>query len=403
MADSVAAAADHGRRKLVRGLRSRRGEIEQALLARVYGIEDPVGAEPEYLHGLRSAVAAAVDYVLEILESRDDGPVAVPAELLTQARLAARAEIGIDTVLRRYISGFLLIVDFVLRDQDSGVGVGADSHRLLRLHGYQLDHLIAMIAKEYEREAQSKVRTGAEQRTARVERLLAGQSLDSGDLGYQMDGWHVGLLITGEAPTATFQRMATNLDRRLLLVRPKADLAWAWLGGRERLGSSRIVEELRRTGLLGARVAVGEPLSGLGGWRLSHRQAKAAMPLTAQQEKAVVRYADVSVVASVSQDEVALSSLQELYLRPLSGEKNGGVALRDTLRAYLSSARSITSAAAILGVSRQTVRSRLREAEEKLGCSLDACGCDLEIALRIDQQWRLTRNGVENADPLIAV
>jgi len=127
------------------------------------------------------------------------------------------------------------------------------------------------------------------------------------------------------------------------------------------------------------------------------------MPLTAQQEKAVVRYADVSVVASVSQDEVALSSLQELYLRPLSGEKNGGVALRDTLRAYLSSARSITSAAAILGVSRQTVRSRLREAEEKLGCSLDACGCDLEIALRIDQQWRLTRNGVENADPLIAV
>ena len=56
-----------------------------------------------------------------------------------------------------------------------------------------------------------------------------------------------------------------------------------------------------------------------------------------------------------------------------------------TLRAYFEAARNMSSAAAILGVSRRTVATRLAAVEERLGGPLDAIGAELEIALRLDQ------------------
>jgi DNA-binding PucR family transcriptional regulator len=107
-----------------------------------------------------------------------------------------------------------------------------------------------------------------------------------------------------------------------------------------------------------------------------------------------VRYGDQGLLASVCRDRVLVESLQQLYIDPLSGGKDGGEILRETLRAYFEAGCNVSSAGAALEVHRQTVTSRLRAVEEMLGCSLADCSVELNLALRLAQF--LNRPGSED-------
>jgi len=52
---------------------------------------------------------------------------------------------------------------------------------------------------------------------------------------------------------------------------------------------------------------------------------------------------------------------------------------------FFAAERNVSSAAMALGVNRNTVASRLRAIEERLGRSLGACAPDLEAALRLEE------------------
>jgi DNA-binding PucR family transcriptional regulator len=131
-------------------------------------------------------------------------------------------------------------------------------------------------------------------------------------------------------------------------------------------------------------VTVGEPGEGLSGWRLSHRQAKAALPIAERRGQAILRYADVALLASILRDDLVATSLHQLYLAPLERARDGGKVARETLRAYFAAEQNISSTAAALGVDRRTVTNRIRSIEELLGHPLQASATDLEIALRLD-------------------
>jgi len=85
------------------------------ILTRVYGIADPTAvAEPGYVDGLRRSVSVALGFAFAVIEGGSDRPPSpVPAELLVQARLAARNGVSLDTVLRRYCSGNAFFSDGV--------------------------------------------------------------------------------------------------------------------------------------------------------------------------------------------------------------------------------------------------------------------------------------------------
>jgi DNA-binding PucR family transcriptional regulator len=72
-----------------------------------------------------------------------------------------------------------------------------------------------------------------------------------------------------------------------------------------------------------------------------------------------------------------------LFLAPLAEERDGGAVARQTLRAYFEAERNASSAAALLEVSRQTVGSRLRAIEERIGRPLSACANELEATMRL--------------------
>ena len=371
---------------LVARLRARRTEIEQATLTRVHSVSDSSkGSDPEYADGLRAAVSAALELGIEAVERSEDRPAPIPTVLLSQARLAARHGVKLETVLRRYLAGYTLLGDFLIEESERGGQLnGASLKRLLRVQAALLDRLIAAVSEEYAREERGRLGNAEQRRAERVERLLAGQLLDTSELAYDFAGHHLGAIASGATVTDALRDLATALDCRLLLISRGEGSVWAWLGARRKIDLDQLDSTLaarwpRQTGL-----ALGELSQGLAGWRLTHRQAKAAFSFALRASRPLVRYADVALLASIHEDEVLTASLRELFLTPLEAERDGGLMLRQTLRAYLAAGRNLSSAACALGVSRQTVGRRLGKAEELLGRTLDACAVDLEVALLLE-------------------
>lgn len=365
-------------------LQARRAEIEQAVLTRVYAVSDPTEVmDPVYADGLRSSVSAAVAYGVAGVEQRDEAQPP-PHLLLTQARLAARHGVGLDTVLRRYFAGHALLGDFLIEEAAQG-GVKDDAlRRVLRTQATHFDRLLAAVSVEHSREAERRLGGGSEERRGRqIERLLAGELLDTSALAYDFEGSHLAAIASGPGAAKALGGLVETLDCRLLLVHRSEETVWAWLGSRRRSDPAELEELVASLWPADVALSVGEPADGLAGWRLSHQQARAALPLALRSSEPLVRYSKVALLASVLQDELLVGALDQFYLAPLKCGRDGGVSARETLRAYFAADRNTSSAAAALGVSRHTVTSRLRTIEESLGRPLNACAPEIEIALRL--------------------
>jgi DNA-binding PucR family transcriptional regulator len=96
-----------------------------------------------------------------------------------------------------------------------------------------------------------------------------------------------------------------------------------------------------------------------------------------------VRYGEAALLAAVLQDDLLAASLYQLFIEPLTYERDEGAMALETLCAYFASERNAASAAAVLGVSRQAVNGRLRMIEERLGRTINGSGPELEVALRV--------------------
>lgn len=378
------ASHERGETAVAERLRARREEIEQAALLRVNAVSKPPrGAGPEYVEGLRNAVATGLDYGLAGVEHGEEAAPPIPETLLAQARLAARSGVSLDTVLRRYLACHTLLDDFLIDEAERGRPLdGATLKRLLRSQAAIVDHLLAVVSNAYTEEARRSPRGSKRQKAERIERLLDGEPLDTGGLGYDFDVWHLGIVISPPSAETWIAAFARELDCRLLAVHCEEAILWAWLGSRRRLDPEAIcLDRLPEQG--GTRtLGMGEPGRGLSGWRLTHQQARAAMSISLRSGEPE-RYANVALLASVARDVVLAKSLHELYLAPLEEERDDGEALQETLRAYFDAGQNVSSAAAALGVSRQTVTSRLRTVERRIHRPLPQCSAELIVALQL--------------------
>jgi hypothetical protein len=374
------------RSALAAGLRERLPELEGAIGTRVYAISDPHQvADPAYPQGLNAALAAAIEHRLAVLEDGERQAPAVPAVLLAQARLDARDGVALDTVLRRYFAGNAVFGDFLVEEAERGEVPSSVLRRLLGEQATLGDRLIAAVSAEHEREAKNRPRSAADRRRECVKSLLAGELVDYSELGYDLDAQHLALMFKGEGAEELMRGLASTLDRRLLAVQREEELKWAcWLGGTRPLAVEKALGALADLVPDGVFVSVGEPAEGLSGWRFSHRQAKAALPVAERKGRRVVRYADVAVLASILRDDLLVTSLRQLYLTPLEGARDGGKVARETLRAYFEAERNVSSTAAALRVDRHTVRNRLRAIEELIDRPLQGSLVNLELALRLD-------------------
>jgi hypothetical protein len=398
-----AASGARNRSGLSARLQARLPELECEALTRAYSISDPADAtDPTYREGLRSAVATALDYGLTGIEGADRKAPPIPVGLLAQARLAARSGIGLDTVLRRYCAGYSLFNDLLVSEAERTGGCRpAELKPLLRTLATRFDRLLAAVSDEYAREASAGLNTSEHHRAELVQRLLAGELFDlaslTAELTYSFECSHLGAIATGPGSAAAIEGLAASLDRRLLLVRREEGALWAWLGGRRGFDPDAVAPLLSSSLPAQTIIALGEPGEGLAGWRLTHRQAAAALPIALRGSRPIVRYADVALLASACQDDLLATSLRQLYLAPLQSERDGGQAARETLRAYFAAERNISSAAASLGIDRHTVTRRLNAIETRLGRSLGTFAADIEAALELG---KLDHSAPAEAPPL---
>jgi sugar diacid utilization regulator len=227
-----------------------------------------------------------------------------------------------------------------------------------------------------------------------VQSLLAGEPVDTAELDYEFKAWHLGVIATGNGAEKAVRGLANGLGCQLLRVVCGEGMVWAWFGGQHRLAVADIERLLTPNGTAGVSLTIGESRRGTDGWRLTHREAQAALVVTLRRPQMLTRCTDVPLEAAVLWHEVLARSLVGTYLSPLANMKDGGAVSRNTLRAYFNAGRNAATAAVVLKVNRHTVERRLHRIEKALGRLIPACHAELEIALRLEELGYAT--GTEN-------
>ena len=294
-------------------LRLRRSEIAEAVFARFrdIGFDPADGEDAAYVAGSRAAITEALDYGLGAIERGEEWFGSIPPAAVAQARRAARNGVTLDKVLLRNNAGHTVLEDFVVQEVDF-----ASQSIVLRgvfgTLGALLDHFTALMAHEYQREVERTAHSPELRRTELVQRLLAGAPVDTAKLSYEFDAEHLGVIASGANARETVRSLAAGLGREPLSVSPCEDTVWAWFGGRRAPDVEAIGRLLSANEPAGVSLAVGGSGRGIEGWRLTHRQAQAAMLVAQRRPQALTRYADVSLLAAVLSDQELASSLVEV-------------------------------------------------------------------------------------------
>ena len=349
-------------------------------------IEDPLAdfvlrAElPPGVEALRAAIPSAIEYALAAIESGEERIGPTPVAIPVQAAASARSEVGLEVVLRRYASGYSTLCDFLHQEVSA---LGGDSHPghtvLQRELTAVFDRLVAEVSEAYRREEARAIPSPRQRQTDRIRRLLAGDLVDPAGLDYPLQGSHLAVIATGDEAEAAVGALAKRLDRRALLAEISTRRCIAWLGGARALDAEEL-DRVLASAPVGLRLSLGEPGEGLAGWRRTRRQAEAAELVGRRSGAALVRYGDVALVAAALRDPDLSHYLTESFVQPLRGDRD---TLARTLITFLELSMNASSAAAALGIARQTVASRLQAAEKQLGRPLGPWASQLETALRL--------------------
>ncbi len=382
------------RTALLTRLRPRAEEVRDAMVAAALKIEPRVGADPEGLAGLTAAASATVELIEELIAEGKDWTPRLPAAAREQAAYLARSGVTLDAVMRGHYATTSVCLEFATAEI-AELPAGTLPY-LIEIQGEHGDFLMGAVSSAYEEELARLERSpGTRRLEQRVERLLAGGPADATGLDYDFGSWHLGLIAVGPDAETTLRRLAERLGARLLLVPRSAETAWVWLGSARPVAFEELERGLAAIGAATTSLASGEAREGIAGWRLTHREARTAAEVARLRPRPLTRCADVVLLAATLSDRERAAMLVDIYLGPLAARRDRE-ALLATLRAYYATGCNAASAAASLGVDRQTVRRRLRKVEEELGRGLDGCRVEMEMALRVEEHMP---HGATSAPP----
>jgi len=374
------------RAELSSRLRGKSAEIETKIVTRIRDLSEPVGEENAlYLEGLQGAVAEAVSYGIECIEKGGGWSAPIPPGVTQQARRSAQYGVRLDTVLRRYAAGNKVLEEFLVAE--AGDVPRETLCRILRDQGPQVDRLMEAVAAEYEREQERVARSSTQRRTDHVLRLLSGEDDpgDGVDLEYDFEIWHVGMILTGPKAENAMRLLSERLGYQLLHIPRDKDVVWGWLGSSRQPAVADLFRSLPESLPAGIALTIGEPREGFDGWCLTHREAQMALQVMRRKSERFTRGRDVVLRAAVLRDETFVRSLLDTYLAPIKDHGRLGPKLPETLRVYYSVGENTSITAEDLGISRQTVRQRLRAVEEVLDQPLHTCNAELRVALQLDE------------------
>jgi transposase-like protein len=395
-------------RETLRHLMARFTADPEWLPAISHALTDAIHDEvPQLDDDLRPATYASTESVLRLMadmvaRERSAREAEPPQAAVDFARELVHRGVSIDALLRAYGTGHATFFGIWVEAIEGALDDPAAKARAVELGAaWTFDYvqkLIADLVTRYADERERWVRSAAAVRSEIVRALLGGErpNLEAAGrrLRYELDRHHVAYVVwihdeddASERDPGAVERLAADIapvvgGRGALVVPLGRNVVGAWTGAREPL-------EVPPPGALAARdacIAFGSPGSGIEGFCRSHREAMHARRVTqlaGRRSSGVVRYADIALVAVGSVDPELARDFVGAELGGLAGDDDGALRLAATLQVYLEEQGSPRRAARRLGVHENTVKNRIRSAEELLGHPVDERVAELLVALRL--------------------
>jgi hypothetical protein len=245
-------------------------------------------------------------------------------------------------------------------------------------------------------EERDRVRQGAAaQRLVAVRSILAGGGSDPRELSAALDGhplsaYNTALLLRAEkADRVSDLREAVSVlartvqARNPLLVSPGGRDLWCWFTHRSAPDLRALNDSVDFLREHGVTVAVGTPLLGVEGFRLSHQEAQQAQKIAFRSVTAptLTLFSDVELLSLLWTSGEAAQRFTARTLGGLADDAESPSRLRQTLHALLSTG-SVDAASRQLSVHKNTVRYRVNQAEELLGQPLGYVPAEVALAIR---------------------
>jgi hypothetical protein len=353
---------------------------------------------------LASSIHSNVGTCLQIMQHQIDlSAVHAPAASLEYARRRAQRGTPLTALLRTYRLGHTCFSDWLIKElarktADAPMITAATIGMSAIVAGY-VDQTSEEIVAAYTRERDNWLRNRSAAQAARIRDLLSGQrvnvSMTEATLGYRLRQYHVGLVCwTGSAGAAPDD--ITRLEHAISHVAAQAacggdpvflprdeSSAWAWLplGIRDTFDAAAASTAAASPGI---HFAFGDAAKGATGFRITHQQAIAAqsVALAAGSPPRAVAFSEVAPVAMMLGSADLLRAWVLSTLGDLGTDDEHHERLRDTLQVFLQSGRSYKLTAESLMLHKNTVRYRIRKAEESLGRPAAGHQHDVELALR---------------------
>lgn len=324
---------------------------------------------------------------------------APPLAAKALARRLAWTEVSLDALVRAYRLGHEWLYEDIRRycatecnDSDTAVELLGE---LGQLAFRFTDASTTSVIAEYERERESLLRSDLAERHSHVRAVLSGQQTDlraaERALGYRFDGTHIAFRTWvvdahDDAPRlvgkVTREVTSAMTARRSLIVQDAPGLATTWL-------HSAACDELKSAAAAAlttrpeARIAIGNPASGVQGFRSTFRQAERARVIGPVSPSGVIAYADVSLLALLLENRSAASAFVKDELGGLAAQGANTARLRATLLAFLEHQCRHLATAQALYMHRNTVAQQVHRAEEILQREVTVRTLELQAALRI--------------------
>ncbi|PBC36081.1 hypothetical protein CJ178_32240 [Rhodococcus sp. ACPA4] len=363
-----------------------------------------VRVEKIELDWIRTSSRAHIDAKNHLLAHPEDLETsAPPVGAISLVRELARQGMPLHEIIRSYqlsSARWFQICSEVLATLTDDIEVlVAESIAVSKIASEYLDHVCKQIAAEYEDERERWLRQEESVRLDRVLAVLHGLSSNAEgaerSLGYRMRQNHLAVIAWVDSTDdlgselIRAQRAVNNAAALLathgrpLVVARDARTVWAWIPQPVGLLDAADVEKAVTAADAGARLALGDPASGLAGFISSHRQAVAASDVgRASTTRAVFPYQAVSVLAFlVAEPERARFWVRET-LGLLAGITRREEVLRSTVGVYLQSNQSATETSRALNCHKNTVLYRLRAIEQLMGRSIESAPVNTGLAVQ---------------------
>lgn len=392
---------------------------------------------------LRSSIAGNVETLLHALRHGIPvGGLPPPPAATEFARRMAQHAVPVGVLARAYRMGLAQLQDEFLRrmttvladeGQDAGDagepgegegagGVRDDPVTILTAVRYAIgvsheyiESVTARLEEVYADERNAWGGTTDSARAAVVRRILAGDDRagSSGELRYDLDQTHVAAVLwlpedtPRDSAPALLERAVRALGELLGSTGPPLAVAsdelsvWAWypleqIAGmlvdtvrvRDRWEANERAAAQRPAARRSATVALGAVGQAVAGFRRSHEQAlhaRAVSAMARRPEGSATAYEEpgLSAVAMLCTDLSATAEWVAETLGPLAGTDETAARTRATIRMFYLHGASHKAAAQAMHVHPNTVKYRIRRAEEVLGRPLQSNRGDIELAVSI--------------------